>query len=116
MLLPFALQAARGHRQSRRAGGLLRLFWKTNRIAIVTQRPGFYPSGAMFAYLAAAQLPRLQLLRLSVFDSYQDTVEQLNAFRPRVLIGYTSVLEKHSWHVRNGRNACGWARPAVWNK
>jgi phenylacetate-coenzyme A ligase PaaK-like adenylate-forming protein len=63
------------------------------RLAIVTQKPGFYPSGAAFAYTAAARLPVLQLLRLSVFEPVADLVARLNEFQPEFITGYTSSLE-----------------------
>src|SRR5947207_2139432 len=63
------------------------------RMAVVTQRPGFYPSGAAFTYLAAARLPGVRLLHLSVFAPVEDTVARLNEYQPEFVTGYASALE-----------------------
>jgi phenylacetate-coenzyme A ligase PaaK-like adenylate-forming protein len=88
-------QMARG--QIRKSGSFLWLVWHRlrdpGRLAVVTQRPGFYPSGATFAYFQAAGIPFVKLLRLSVFDPVEVTVDRLNAFQPEFLSGYTSGLE-----------------------
>ncbi len=76
---------------------------KPGRLAVVTQKPGFYPSGAVFAYLAAARLPVLDLLRLSVFTPTAETVARLNAFQPEFITGYTSSLEILAREQRAGR-------------
>jgi phenylacetate-CoA ligase len=73
------------------------------RLAVVTQKPGFYPSGATFAYLAAASLPFLRLLRLSVFTPTEETVDQLNHFQPHFITGYTSSLEVLAHEQQAGR-------------
>lgn len=102
MLLPFALQTARGQRGCRRPGDILRRLLHRPRIALVTQRPGFYASGAMFAYLNAARLP-IDLVRLSVFDPIDQLVARLNELRPNFLIGYTSSLEMLAREQEAGR-------------
>jgi phenylacetate-coenzyme A ligase PaaK-like adenylate-forming protein len=102
LLLAFAVQIARG--QLRHPLSLAcRRFWKPARMAVVTQRPGFYPSGSMFSYLEAARLPFLRLPRLSVFDEAPDLVARLNDFQPNYLIGYTSSLEILAREERVGR-------------
>jgi phenylacetate-CoA ligase len=103
-LLGFIVQTVRG--QPRREPAwrlLLRNLRQPARIAVVTQRPGFYPTGAMFSYLAAARLPFLQLLRLSVFDATDELVHRLNDYRPQFLTGYTSALEILAREERAGR-------------
>src|SRR5262249_56278911 len=84
-------------------GGLLGRLRRPGRLAIVTQTPGFYPSGAIFAYLAAAHLPILRLLRLSVFEPVADLVGRLNDFQPEHITGYTSSLEVLAREQREGR-------------
>src|SRR5205823_1582270 len=64
------------------------------RLAVVTQKPGFYPSGATFAYLAAAHLPVIRLLHLSVFSPLGEVVGRLNDFQPEFVTGYASALEE----------------------
>ena len=99
----FAVQFARGHPLPKRITVLLKRYWDPVRLAVVTQQPGFYPSGAAFTYLQNARLPFLRLLRLSVFDPVEQTVERLNAFRPQYLSGYTSSLEVLAREERAGR-------------
>jgi phenylacetate-coenzyme A ligase PaaK-like adenylate-forming protein len=104
MLLSFVVQLARG--QVLRRHPLALLFQRLRqpaRLAVVTQRPGFYPSSVAFSHLGNAQLPFLRLLRLSVFDSAPELVMRLNDFRPHYLIGYTSSLELLAREEQAGR-------------
>ena len=109
----FAVQFARGNPLPKRITQLLQRFWKPVRVAVVTQQPGFYPSGAAFTYLQNAHLPFLRLLRLSVFDPVEQTVARLNAFRPQYLSGYTSLWR--FWHARNAPAGCPCGGRAVWS-
>jgi phenylacetate-CoA ligase len=104
MLRPFAAQVARSHLHLRgwEWTHLCRRLRRPARMAVVTQRPGFYPSGAVFTALAAARLPFLRLAHLSVFDPIADTVARLNGFGPNFLTGYTSVLEALAREQRQG--------------
>jgi phenylacetate-coenzyme A ligase PaaK-like adenylate-forming protein len=103
-LLGFIVQTLRRHPHPAPVWRLLlRHLRQPARIAIVTQRPGFYPTGSMFSYLDAAQIPFLRLLRLSVFDATEDLVQRLNDFCPQFLIGYTSSLEILAQEERAGR-------------
>jgi phenylacetate-coenzyme A ligase PaaK-like adenylate-forming protein len=99
----FAVQFARGHPLPKRITTLIRRFWSPVRLAVVTQQPGFYPSGSAFTYLTNARFPFLRLLRLSVFDPVGQTVERLNDFRPQFLSGYTSSLEVLAHEEADGR-------------
>jgi phenylacetate-CoA ligase len=99
----FAVQFARGHPLPKRITVLLARLWDPVRLAVVTQQPGFYPSGAAFTYLTNARLPFLRLLRLSVFDPVEQTVARLNTFRPQFLSGYTSSLEVLAHEENAGR-------------
>ena len=99
----FAVQVARGNQVPKRITQLLRRFWKPVRLAVITLHPGFYGSGALFTCLQEARFPFLHLLRLSVFDPIDHNVEQLNAFRPHYLSGYTSGLEMLAQAERAGR-------------
>jgi phenylacetate-coenzyme A ligase PaaK-like adenylate-forming protein len=105
ILLGAQAQMARG--QVRLPGSLPWLVWHRlrhpGRLAVVTQKPGFYPTGSAFAYLHAAGLPFLKLLRLSVFDPVEETVARLNAFGPEFLSGYTSALEALAREEAEGR-------------
>lgn len=73
------------------------------RLAVVTQTPGFYPSGAVFSYLAKANLPFIRLLHLSVFTPIEETVDRLNEFQPEFITGYTSSLEALAREQEQGR-------------
>jgi phenylacetate-coenzyme A ligase PaaK-like adenylate-forming protein len=103
-LLPTLAQIARGHEH---LGPFPWLVWHRlrhpGRLAVVTQRPGFYPSGSAFSYFQAAGIPFVKLLRLSVFGAVEETVAQLNGFRPEFLCGYTSALETLAREQIEGR-------------
>ena len=93
LMLTFAVQFARGTVvQSRWLPHVDRL-WNPARMAVITQRPGFYPSGAAFGYLPAAAKPFFKVLHLSVFDPIEENVARLNAFQPEFITGYSSSLE-----------------------
>jgi phenylacetate-coenzyme A ligase PaaK-like adenylate-forming protein len=104
-LLATEAQIARGH--PARSGFFPAIVWHRlrhpGRLAVVTQRPGFYPSGSAFSYFQAAGIPLVQLRRLSVFDPVEKTVAQLNRFRPEFLTGYTSALETLAHEQLAGR-------------
>jgi phenylacetate-coenzyme A ligase PaaK-like adenylate-forming protein len=88
LALTFAVQFVRGT-----AVESYSRLWKPARLAVVTQHPGFYPSGAAFGYLPAAVRPFVKVLHLSVFDPIEENVAKLNAFCPEFIVGYTSSLE-----------------------
>jgi phenylacetate-coenzyme A ligase PaaK-like adenylate-forming protein len=102
-LLGVAAQIARGSLLPGTARALLRHLRRPARLAVVTQKPGFYHSGSAFCYLQAAGLPFLRLLRLSVFDPVEQVVARLNEFQPDFLTGYTSALEDLAREKRAGR-------------
>jgi hypothetical protein len=87
LTLTFAVQFARGTAVENIS---LRRHWKPARLALVTQHPGFYPSGAAFGYLPVATKPFLRVLHLSVFDSIEQNVAKLiqSACRIRSSVPY----------------------------
>lgn len=93
ILLGLMAQFARGHELP----SFLRWFFsrlrRPVRLVVVTQRPGFYPTGAVFSYVAARKVPVLKLLHLSVFDPIADLVARLNEFQPEFIAAYPSALE-----------------------
>lgn len=103
MLLNFAVQLVRENTESKGPFHMLRRLWQPARMAVVTQRFGFYPSGSAFAHLPAAVRRFLRILPLSVFDPLAETVAQLNAFRPNYLTGYASSLEVMAREEQAGR-------------
>jgi phenylacetate-coenzyme A ligase PaaK-like adenylate-forming protein len=88
----FALQAARANVFSGLGllGGARRLL-EPARLAVVTIRPGFFPSASAFSSLPPAARPFLRLLQLAASDP--DLAGRLNDFRPHAIIAYAGVLE-----------------------
>jgi phenylacetate-coenzyme A ligase PaaK-like adenylate-forming protein len=102
-LLAFSIQVARASKLPGSLKAFLqRMIWP-GRVATVTQKPGFYPSGSTFAYVAAARLRLVNLLRLSVFDPIDQLVAGLNDFQPQYLSGYTGALESLAREQLAGR-------------
>lgn len=93
LALTFAMQVARGSAsRSKRLKHLSHIF-SPARMAVVTQRPGFYPSGFSFSYIPEGLKPFFKVKWLSVFDPIETTVEALNRFKPNFITGYTSSLQ-----------------------
>jgi phenylacetate-coenzyme A ligase PaaK-like adenylate-forming protein len=61
------------------------------RLAIVTMRRGFYPSGSAFEFMGKIVPRFVRVLRLSA--TQPDLIERLNTFRPHGIVAYASVLE-----------------------
>src|SRR5262249_5715413 len=80
----------------------LRHLVRPSRLAVITQKPGFYPSGAAFTYLAAASLPVIRLLHLSIFLPPAELVARLNEFEPEVITGYATALEELAHEEERG--------------
>lgn len=88
----FAIMVGRANAFSR--PGLLegiRRLSNPARLAIVTLRRGFYPSGAAFDFMSEFVKPFVRILRLS--STQTDLIERLNEFQPHVVIGYASTLD-----------------------
>jgi phenylacetate-coenzyme A ligase PaaK-like adenylate-forming protein len=103
LMLAFTAQIARGQIVHNIPREVLSRLFRSARLAVVTQRPGFYPSGAMFSYLQALNIPFFKLLHLSVFDSMSDVVARLNDYQPDYLAGYTHALESLAREEQAGR-------------
>lgn len=103
MLTNFAVQFARGSVLPSRALLHLSRLWNPARMALVTQRPGFYPSGSAFSYFPASAQRLFKILLLSVFDPVAETVARLNEFQPDFLTGYSSSLEILAREEQAGR-------------
>ncbi len=103
LMQTFVVQFVRGTRISNRFFPHLERLWRPARMAVMTQHPGFYPSGAAFGYLPAAAKPFFKVLHLSVFDPVEESVTRLNAFQPEYIVGYTSSLETLAREARAGR-------------
>jgi phenylacetate-coenzyme A ligase PaaK-like adenylate-forming protein len=61
------------------------------RVAIVTMRRGFYPSGSAIEFMPEIVGGFVDICQLSSMQS--DLIERLNEFQPNVLVSYASVLE-----------------------
>lgn len=70
--------------------GLRRLI-RPVRLAIVTTRRGFFPSGAAFEFMPAMAGPFIRMTQLSSMQP--DLIDRLNRFRPNSLFAYPSVLD-----------------------
>src|SRR6185312_8282839 len=78
ILTTFATQFARGVKIERRFLPHLQKLIKPARMAIITQKPGFYASSIFFSFLPVAAKRFLKLERLSVFDAPEHLVVRLN--------------------------------------
>ncbi len=103
ILTTFAAQFARGQPVKRRFLPHLQRLFKPARFAIITQKPGFYPSSTFFNYFPERARRFLKLQRLSVFDPPEVIVEKLNDFQPNFITGYTSALETITRELKAGR-------------
>jgi phenylacetate-coenzyme A ligase PaaK-like adenylate-forming protein len=93
MELLFALQMVRGSVfPSGPAAALERLF-RPARLAVVTIGRGFYPTAAALAYAPPASRRFVDRLWLTHIEPLDEVTEQLNRFRPDVLLAYANVLE-----------------------
>jgi phenylacetate-coenzyme A ligase PaaK-like adenylate-forming protein len=103
LLLGLTAQAVRGQVAPRTVGEFLAPVVRPARLAIVTQKAGFYPSGSAFSYFRRMKIPFLTLLHLSVFDPMSRVVAQLNDYQPEYLTGYTYALEALAREEAAGR-------------
>lgn len=103
ILTTFAAQFARGTPVTRRFLPFLQKFFNPARFAIITQKPGFYPSSTFFNYFPERARRYIKLQRLSVFDPPEVLVEKLNSFQPNFITGYTSALETITRELQDGR-------------
>ena len=103
LALTFAVQVVRGSTPSNKIGPNVNPVFSPVRLAIVTQRPGFYPSAFFFSYLPPGLKAFLRIKWLSVFDPIEQTVGVLNEFKPNIITGYTSALETLAREENAGR-------------
>jgi phenylacetate-coenzyme A ligase PaaK-like adenylate-forming protein len=89
--LLFSLQSTRGYAGTVNWVETVRHLWSPARLAVVTLKPGFYPTASAFAYVPPVVRAYLQVCRLHLTDP--DLIEHLNAFRPTALTAYAHVLE-----------------------
>jgi phenylacetate-CoA ligase len=93
MELLFALQTLRGSPFTRSFTGFLTRLVRRTRLAVVTIGRGFYPSAAVLAYAPTSTRIFINQLWISKIDPVEELVDQLNRFKPEVLLAYANVLE-----------------------
>jgi phenylacetate-CoA ligase len=103
ILTTFAAQFARGIKVRRRFLPHLQRLLNPARMAIITQKPGFYASSTFFSFFPVAARRFLKLERLSVFDTPERLIERLNAFQPNFITAYASTLELLAREKNAGR-------------
>ncbi len=99
----FACQMARGNALPKNFKEIVKKLFTRSRVAIVTLRRGFYPSGAAFEYMPRAMNRFAHMLRLSQSDGMPQVVRRLNEFQPNFLSAYASVLEMLAREEKAGR-------------
>lgn len=103
LALNFAIQFARGTKLKRRFLPHLGRILNPARMAVLTIKPGFYPSAAAFAYLPGFLRPVFKILPISISDPISENNRKLEAFRPHYLTGYASALEAFGREEEKGR-------------
>ena len=99
--LLFALQAARGNYQSLTVWQALKHLISPARLAAVTLKRGFYPSGSAFEYMPEGARHYLEVKQFSLLD--EDLIDRINEFRPTHLSAYASVLHELARQTELGR-------------
>lgn len=98
--LMFALQAARGHRTSLDLKEMITRFTEPVRLAAVTLKPGFFPSGSAFQYMPDGVRNFIDVLQLSLND--ENLIARLEEFQPTHLTTYASILHELARAVESG--------------
>ncbi len=88
----FAMQVGRGNRVPKTWSALVSNFIRRRRLAIFQMQPGFFPSGATFAYMPQAMRRFTNILRLQYTDPFAETIRKLNEFKPNIIVGYGHVM------------------------
>ena len=101
--LIFAVQFARATKLKRRFLPHLGRLLNPARMAVITVKPGFYPSAAAFAYLPTYLKPVFKLMRLTYSEHMAENIRRLEQFRPHYLTGYASALEALGREEAEGR-------------
>ena len=101
--LVFAVQFARGTKLKRRFLPHLGRIVNPARMAVLTVKPGFYPSASAFAYFPRFLKPVFKILHLSFSDPMATNIRKLENFRPEYITGYASALEALGREQAEGR-------------
>lgn len=103
LALIFATQFARATKLKRRFLPHLGRLFNPARMAVMTVKPGFYPSAAAFAYQPKYLSSMFKVLRLSYSDTMETNIRRLEQFRPDYITGYASALEALAREEAEGR-------------
>ena len=103
LALIFAVQFARAAKLKRRFLPHLGRLIRPARMAVMTVKPGFYPSAAAFAYQPKYLAPTFKVLPLSYSDPMETNIRKIEEFRPEYITGYASALEALGREEENGR-------------
>lgn len=103
LALVFGVQFARGTKLTRRFLPHLERFVSPARMAVMTVKPGFYPSAAAFAYMPRYLAFVFKVLRLTYSDPMGLNIRKLENFRPEYITGYASALEALGREEAEGR-------------
>src|SRR5262245_47579745 len=98
----FSMQIARGHTLPKTWTTFFTNFLNKKRLAIFQLRPGFYPSGAAFAYMPHAMRRFAKVIRLRYTDPFHDNVCKLNEFQPHFISGYGHIMVNLAMAEMNG--------------
>jgi len=101
--LVFAVQFARGAKLKRKFLPHLGRIVNPARMAVMTVKPGFYPSASAFAYFPSFLKPVFKILHLSVSEPMTKNIRKLEAFRPEYITGYATSLEAFGHEEAEGR-------------
>ncbi|HMF11315.1 MAG TPA: hypothetical protein VKE94_03390 [Gemmataceae bacterium] len=93
MELLFAVQMVRGFTIPCSPASMMTHLFTKVRLAVLTIGRGFYPSASMLAYAPAATNTFVQRLWIRRLEPLAEVVDQLNRFRPNILLAYANVLE-----------------------
>jgi phenylacetate-coenzyme A ligase PaaK-like adenylate-forming protein len=93
MELLFALQMVRGSTLHSDPVAIVKRLFQKAHLAVLTIGRGFYPSASMLAYAPRATNAFVRRLWLQHYEPLAEVEEQLNRFRPHVLLAYANVLQ-----------------------
>ncbi len=100
MDLLFALQASRGNTEEMGIIEGVKRLLSPVRLAVVTLKPGFYPSASAFEFVPEGMRGFLEVSRLSLTD--ENLIAKLAEFRPTHLSTYASILHEIARAVEEG--------------
>lgn len=103
MELLFALQSLRGSPLTTSVADFFSRLFRRTRLAVATIGRGFYPSAVALAYAPPGIKYFVNRLWVSKIEPLEELVEQLNRFRPEILLAYANVLERLAREALDGR-------------